>query len=66
MVKKAWIFLGYNDDDFIRPLCIRRPQMIEYAKHFDSNKTISFKVNDDRLLKKDTKILGRVNILMNT
>ena len=55
MVKKAWIFLGYNDDDFIRPLCIRRPQMIEYVKHFDSNKTISFKVNDDRLLKKYTK-----------
>ena len=40
--------------------------MIEYVKHFDSNKTISFKVNDDRLLKKYTKILGRVNILMNT
>ena len=55
MVKKAWILLGYNDDDFIRPLCIRRPQMIEYVKHFDSNKTISFKVNDDRLLKKYTK-----------
>ena len=59
-------FLRYNDDDFIRPLCIRLPQMIEYVKHFDSNKTISFKVNDDRLLKKYTKILGRVNILMNT
>ena len=51
MVKKAWIFLGYNDDDFTRPLCIRRPQMIEYVNHFDSNKTISFKVNDDRLFK---------------
>ena len=42
-------FLGYNDDDAIRPLCIKLPQMIVYVKHFDSNKTISFKVNDDRL-----------------
>ena len=39
--------------------------MIGYIKHFDSNKTNSFKVNDDRLLKKYTKIWERVNILMN-
>ena len=45
-------FLGYNDDDAIRPLCIKLSQMIAYVKHFDSNKTMSFKVNDDRLLKK--------------
>ena len=30
--------------------------MIRYVKHFDSNKTISFNVNDNRLLKKYTKI----------
>ena len=39
--------------------------MIGYFKHFDSNKTISFKVNDDMLLKKYTKIWGRVNFLEN-
>ena len=39
--------------------------MIGYVKHFDSNQAMSFKVNDDRLLKKYTKIWGRVNILMN-
>ena len=33
-------FIGYNDDDAIRPLCINLPQMIGYVKHFDSNKTI--------------------------
>ena len=33
-------FIGYNDDDAIRPLCIKLPQMIGYVKHFDSNKTI--------------------------
>ena len=39
--------------------------MIRYVKHFDSNKTISFNVNDNRLLKKYTKIQKKVNILMN-
>ena len=27
------------------------PQMIGYVKHFDSNKTTSFKVNANRLLR---------------
>ena len=35
-------FIGYNDDDIIRPLCIKLPQMIGYVKHFDSIKTMSF------------------------
>ena len=39
--------------------------MIGYVKHFDSNKTISFKVNDNRLLKKYTKIWEKISILMN-
>ena len=39
--------------------------MIVYVKHFDSNKTRSFKVIDNRLLKKYTRIWGKVNILMN-
>ena len=36
-----------------------------YVKHFDSNKTISFKVSDNKLLKKYTKIWGRISNLMN-
>ena len=35
-------FIGCNDDDVIRPLCIMLPQMVGYVKHFDSNKTMSF------------------------
>ena len=27
-------FIGYNNDDIIRPLCIRAAQMIGYVKHF--------------------------------
>ena len=49
-------FIGYNDGDAIRPFCIRLPQMIGYVKHFDSNKTMSFKVSDNKLLKKYNKI----------
>ena len=67
MVKKSSFkyFLGYNDDDVIRPLCIKLPQMIGYVKHFDSNKAMSFKVNDNKLLKKYTKIWEKVSNLMN-
>ena len=39
-------FIGYNDD-VIRPLCTNLPQMIGYVKHFDSNKTMSFKISDN-------------------
>ena len=35
--------------------------MISYVKCFDSNKTMSFKVNDNKLLKKYNKIWERVN-----
>ena len=39
--------------------------MIGYVKHFDSNKTMSFKVIDNKLFKKYTKIWERVSSLMN-
>ena len=39
-------FIGYNDDDVIRSLCIKLSQMIGYIKFFDSNKTMPFKVID--------------------
>ena len=40
--------------------------MIGYVKYFDSNKIVSFKVIDKKLLKKSTKIWERVSSLMNT
>ena len=40
-------FIGYNDNDVIRPICIMLPQTIGYVKCFDSNKTMSFKVSDN-------------------
>ena len=39
--------------------------MIGYVKNFDSNKTMSFKVNDNKLLKKYNKIWERISNLTN-
>ena len=58
-------FLGHNDDDATRRLCITLPQMTGYVKHFANNKIMSLNVNDNRLLKKYTKIWEKVSILMN-
>ena len=39
--------------------------MIGYVKHFDSNKTMSFKVSDNKLLKKYNKIWEKISNLLN-
>ena len=46
-------FIGYNDGDIIRPFCILLPKLIDSnkIKQFDSNKTMSFKVTNNKLLK---------------
>ena len=40
-------FIGYNDNDVIRPLCLRLPQMTGYARKFDENITMFFRVNNN-------------------
>ena len=52
--------IGYNDDDFIRPLCIKPPQTIGYVKYFDGCKKVSFVVNKKKLLKKYSKIWEKI------
>ena len=54
--KSIKYFIGCNDDDVIRPLCIRLPQLIGYVKCFDINKTMSFKAIYKKLLKKYAQI----------
>ena len=56
--------IGYNDDDVIRLLFLKLPQMIGYVEHFDSNKTMSFKVSDNKLLKKYNKIWKKISNLL--
>ena len=38
--------------------------MMGYVKYFDSNKTMSFKVSDKKLLKMYIKIWGKIRSLM--
>ena len=57
-------FIGYNDNDIIRPLCTRLPQMTGYVRKFDENATMSFRVKDKQLLKNYNKIWEKVEKLM--
>ena len=57
-------FIGYNDNDVIRPLCVRLPQMTGYARKFDENATMSFRANNKQLLKNYNKIWEKVEKLL--
>ena len=56
-------FIGYNDNDVIRPLCVRLPQMTGYDRTFNENATISFKASNKQLLKNYNKIWEKVEKL---
>ena len=56
-------FIGCNDNDVIRPSCIKLPQMIGYARKFDGN-TMPFKIDDSKLFKKYNQIWKRVEKLL--
>ena len=58
-------FIGYNDNDIIRPLCIKLPQMTGYVRKFNENATMSFRVTDKQFLKNYNKIWEKVEQLMN-
>ena len=49
-------FIGYNDNDVVRLLCVKLPQMTGYVKKFDDNVTMSLKISDKQLLKKYNQI----------
>ena len=59
-------FIGYNDNNVIRPLCIKILQMTGYAGKFDENATMSFRVNNKQLLKNYNKIWEKIEKLMKT
>ena len=40
-------FIEYNDNDIIRPLCIKLPQMTGYVRKFEGNTIMSFKINNN-------------------
>ena len=57
-------FIGYNDNDIIRPLFIKLPQMTGYCRKFDENAAMSFVVKNKQLLKTYAKIWGKIEGLM--
>ena len=58
-------FIEYNDNDVIRPLFLRLPQMTGYAKRFNENTKMSFRVNNDKqLLKNYNRIREKIEKLM--
>ena len=58
-------FIGYNDEeDAIRPLLLKLPQMIGYLKEFDDSMTMSFRIEDSKLLKKYCKIWKTITGLL--
>ena len=45
-------FIGYNDNDVSRPLCLKLSKMTGYINKFDQNKiTMSLMVKDKQLLR---------------
>ena len=53
-------FIGYNDNDVMRPLFLRLPQMTGNARKFNENATMSFRANNKQLLKNYNKIWEKV------
>ena len=59
-------FIGYNDNDVVRPLLEKLPQMTGYVRNFNENKTMSFRVNNIQLLKNYNKKWKKIEELLNT
>ena len=50
-------FIGYQEDEIVKPLCIILPQMNGYIKYFETGgKNMSFMIKDDNVLNKYNKI----------
>ena len=50
-------FIGYQEGEIVKPLCIILPQMSGYIKYFENGgKSMSFLIKDDEVLEKYEKI----------
>ena len=60
-------FIGYFDeDDLIRPLLLKLPQVSGSLKEFDESMTMSLRVDDSKLFKKYCKIWKTIKGLLGT
>ena len=51
-------FIGHQEGEIVKPLCIILPQISRYIKYFEKN--ISFFVKDDNVLGKYNKIWDKI------
>ena len=50
-------FIGYQEGEIVKPLCIILPQMSGYIKYFENgSKNMSFLIKDDEVLDKYDEI----------
>ena len=50
-------FIGYQEDEIVKPLCIILPQMSGFIKYFENGgKNMSFLIKDDEVLEKCEQI----------
>ena len=57
-------FIGYNDNDIIRPLCLKPLKMTGYVKKFGKDTRMSLRVNNKQLLKNYKSLWEKVKNLM--
>ena len=59
-------FIGYQESEIVKPLCIILPQMSGYIKYFENGgKNMSFMVKDDNVLDKYNKISDKITKKLN-
>ena len=59
-------FIGYQEDESVKPLCITLPQVSGYVKYFEnSDKNMSFMDKDENVLDKFNKIWGKIKEKLN-
>ena len=54
-------FIGYQEGEIVKPLCIILPQMMGYIKYFENGgKNMSFLIKNDSVLNKYNEIWDRI------
>ena len=60
-------FIGYQEGEIVKPLCIILPQMSGYIKYFENGgKNMSFMVKDDNVFDKYNKIWDKIKEKLNS
>ena len=59
-------FVGYKEDEIVKPLCIVLPHMSGYIKYFENGgKNMPFVIKDDNVLDKYNKIWDKIKTDLN-